>query len=249
MLLPAKTGGAAKKLTRPKPEAHELAEIWRCAASLERLDARLKETLGDLLVKDLSRPEPPGLRTLWCLGRLGARVPLYGPANTVVPPEKAAKWVRAVLGRESATPRESTDTVFALSQLARVSGDRARDLDDALRAEVITRLASLGVDESVLLPVREFHELEVSQQGQALGDALPTGLRLVRPGTWSKGELAGVSRPRLPGLSGECPLGGLRCREFRGMEPSMIARTRRGIGRTWTACRTFTRSRSTRSAS
>ncbi len=46
---------------------------------------------------------------LWCLGRLGARVPLYGPANTVVPPEKAARWVRALLDRPFAPGRETTD--------------------------------------------------------------------------------------------------------------------------------------------
>ena len=36
-LLPAKGASPAKKAGRPKPEPHELAEMWRCAASLERL--------------------------------------------------------------------------------------------------------------------------------------------------------------------------------------------------------------------
>ena len=63
--------------------------------------------------------------------------------------------------------------------MARVASDRARDLDDGLRAEVIARLHELGADETVLRPVREFHELESAQQGQALGDSLPIGLRLL----------------------------------------------------------------------
>ncbi len=178
LLLPSKGGNAAKKLSRPKPEAHELAEIWRCAASLERLAENLKEPLGDALVKDLARPNPPGY-ALWCLGRLGARVPLYGPANTVVPPDKAARWARALLDRTFAAGRETADAVFALGQIARVSGDRARDLDETLRLEVLGRLEALNADEETLRPVREFHELEAAQQGQALGDALPTGLRLL----------------------------------------------------------------------
>jgi len=178
LLLPGTGAAASKKLTRPRPEAHELAEIWRCAASLERLAANLKEPIGDALVRDLSRPSVPGY-ALWSLGRLGARVPLYGPANTVVPPEKAARWARALLDRPYTPGRESADASFALAQLGRVSGDRARDLDEAIRGEILARLAALGAVEETLRPVREFHELEAAQQGQALGDALPTGLRLI----------------------------------------------------------------------
>jgi hypothetical protein len=176
-LVPAKAGGAAKKGGRPRPEPHELAEMWRCAASLERLAPDLKEQLGSVLIKDLARPSLPNY-VLWSLGRLGARVLLYGPANAVVPRETAECWALALLERPFAPGRETTDALFALAQLARVSGDRARDLDESLRARVLDRLAALGADETILRPVREYHELEAEQQGQALGDALPVGLRL-----------------------------------------------------------------------
>ena len=177
-LLPGKAGGASKKANRPRPEPHELAEIWRCAASLERLAPDLKAALGDVLVKDLARPNPPNY-ILWCLGRLGGRVPLFGPANATVPKETAERWAAALLDRPFAPGRETLDAIFALAQLGRVSGDRARDLDDGLRARVLSRLSDLGADDATLWPVREFHELETEQQGQALGDALPVGLRLL----------------------------------------------------------------------
>ena len=176
-LLPVKGGNPAKKAGRPKPEAHETAEMWRCAASLERLAAEIKEQLGDALAGDLARPAIPA-HVLWCLGRLGARVPLYGPANTVVPPKAAERWVELLLDREYAEGRETADAIFALGQIARFSGDRTRDLSDAIRERTIDRLARLGADETVLRPVREFHEMEAVQEGQALGDALPIGLRL-----------------------------------------------------------------------
>jgi len=176
-LVPGK-GGSAKKGGRPKPEAHELAEIWRCASSLERLTPEVKVNLGTLLYKELTRGTPAGY-TLWCLGRLGARVLLYGPANTVVPREIAERWTLALIDHPFAQGRETLDGIFALSQLARVSGDRTRDLDEDLRQRVLTRLEALEAPESVLRPVREYHELETEQQGQALGDALPVGLRLI----------------------------------------------------------------------
>ncbi|WP_422926562.1 Hsp70 family protein [Singulisphaera sp. PoT] len=177
-LVPSKGGSAVKKGGRPKPETHEMAEIWRCAASLERLSPELKVNLGDLLAKDLERGVSAGFAP-WCLGRLGARVLLYGPANAVVPREVAEKWTSLLVDRTFATGRETTEGIFALAQLARVSGDRARDLDEDLRLKVIARLEVLEAPETVIRPVREYHELEDELQGQALGDSLPVGLRLV----------------------------------------------------------------------
>ncbi len=176
-LLPSK-GSSTKKGVRPKPEAHELAEIWRCASSLERLTPEVKASLGDVLNKEMSKGTVAG-HTLWCLGRLGARVPLYGPANAAVPRDVAERWTRTLLDRLFTPGRETIDGTFALAQLARVSGDRARDLDEELRQRVLERLESLEAPEAVLKPVREYHELETEQQGQALGDSLPVGLRLI----------------------------------------------------------------------
>jgi molecular chaperone DnaK (HSP70) len=180
LALPPK-GGTGKKPGRPKPEGHELGEIWRCAASLERLDAGAKQALAAGLVGQLKRPDAPA-PALWCLGRLAARVPLYGPANTVIPPQVALPWVEMLAGWQPAGSREAADLVFALAQIARVSGDRARDLDDATRARVVARLEALGADDDAIGPVREYRELKAAQQGVALGDALPIGLRLVRDG-------------------------------------------------------------------
>jgi hypothetical protein len=177
-LLPAKGTSPAKKAGRKKPEPHELAEMWRCAASLERLTPEIKESLGNVLLRDANQGAL-GAHVLWCLGRLGARVPLYGPANTVVRKETAERWASALLDRSFSPGREAADAIFALAQVARVASDRARDLDDSLRVRAIARLQELGADETVLRPVREFHELESAQQGQALGDSLPIGLRLL----------------------------------------------------------------------
>jgi hypothetical protein len=177
-LLPAKGSSPAKKAGRSKPEAHEMAEMWRCAASLERVTPESKEALGTALIKELGQSSVPA-HVYWCLGRLGARVMLYGPANSVIRKETAERWTHAVLDHAFAAGRETDDATFALAQLARVSNDRARDLDPPLRETVIKRLIELGADESELRPVREYHELESAQQVQALGDSLPIGLRLL----------------------------------------------------------------------
>ena len=178
-LLPAKGSTAAKKGGRLKPEPHELSEMWRCACSLERLTTDAKQALGRALVDNL-RDKRVSSHALWCLGRLGARVLLYGPLNTVVPAAVATEWVESLLGFEPETPRELKDLCLALEQLARVSSDRARDLDDAPRARVIDRLGALGADPDAIEVVRSHRELASSAESEAFGDSLPIGLRLVR---------------------------------------------------------------------
>ena len=177
-LLPPKGTNPAKKANRPKPEPHEQSEMWRSGSSLERLSPQLKEPLGEALAGGGTGRPALGPHTLWCLGRLGARVPLYAPANTVVHPERVIPWVESVLVLQPAGSRELNDAIFALAQMARVSGDRSRDLPEELRTKVVQRLTELGADGPTTNAVREFQEIERGQQSLALGDSLPIGLRL-----------------------------------------------------------------------
>src|SRR5207249_7872981 len=89
-LLPAK----GKATTRPSP--NEFAEMWRAAASLERLEIKHKEILGQALLRSVRRSPAPTY-AFWALTRLGARVLLYGPLNTVVHPDTAQAWLDAIL--------------------------------------------------------------------------------------------------------------------------------------------------------
>src|SRR5262249_1262312 len=120
VLLPAKGKAVVK------PGANELAEMWRTAAALERLDVKHKESLGTPLLKPLRRSPVP-TSGFWALPRLGARVLLYGPLNAVVHHEVAEKWLESILGFEPGHPSERMACAFCLAQLARRSGQRALD--------------------------------------------------------------------------------------------------------------------------
>ena len=67
--------------------------------------------------------------------------------------------------------------LFAAAQLARLTGDRTRDLDDETRALV---LAALSAADARLLRrmVTEVTALEAADKARALGDTLPVGLSL-----------------------------------------------------------------------
>jgi hypothetical protein len=170
-LLPAKGKAAVK------PGANEFAEMWRAAASLERLDVQKKEALGQTLLKPLRRSPVPTYG-FWALTRMGARVPVYGPLNSVLHPQVVERWLDQLIGFEPGNDNERVSWAFCLSQLARRSGQRALDIDDSHRQTIIAILRSLTTPQHWLRMVEEVLELETEEEGQLLGDALPIGLRL-----------------------------------------------------------------------
>lgn len=172
LLLPSN----ARSIARPSP--NELTEMWRCAASLERLDLRTKQTLGDTLVKQLKKtPAPPHL--FWSLSRIGARAMLHGPMNFVLHPEVVTPWVEKVLEFEPSHASEEMAWAFSLSQLGRIVGQRTLDLADETRDQILAALEKKQVPASWLRSLKEFVPLEREQQSSLLGDSLPIGLRIM----------------------------------------------------------------------
>ena len=170
---------------KAKPSAQEATEMWRVLASLERVTPATKVKLGDWLAEKLAAYAAGDKKALlgiapdmaaWCLGRLGARAPLTGPADAVVAPEVAARWAAEILAARL-TPAERI--AFPLAQLARRTGDRARDLDDEARVRIADVLRAIPGGERMAKLVDEVVALEAREERVAFGDSLPTGLRLV----------------------------------------------------------------------
>ena len=67
----------------------------------------------------------------------------------------------------------------AAVELARRTGDRARDVNERVRHEVEMRLVAMGAEEGWVRAVREVVPVEESERAAFFGDALPPGLRLV----------------------------------------------------------------------
>jgi hypothetical protein len=157
--------------------AHEANELFRLLGSLELLPLKLKGELANTIVELISRKKLEAMRgaMLWTLGRLGARVPLYGPLNTVVAPEVAARWLdRLLAGGKSADPMLQ----FSVVQLARRTGDRYRDIDEAHRQTALDWLAGQGAVPHHMELVRDGGQLDSDEAGRVFGESLPKGLRL-----------------------------------------------------------------------
>ena len=172
ILLPTKGKNVAK------PGANELTEMWRAAASLERLDVKIKENLGATLLKQVGRdPLPP--YALWSLTRIGARVLLYGPLNGIVHPEIVESWLDQLLLFQPTNDHEKNTWAFCLSQLARMTGQRAIDVAEESRQKVLTVLKTLTIPADWVRMVQEVVEMEGAERGRMFGESLPIGLRLL----------------------------------------------------------------------
>jgi hypothetical protein len=158
-------------------KAEAIDELIRLAGSLERIAPGEKTQAGEWLLARVEK-DGPAPHLLWALGRLGARVPFHGSGHACVSAETAEEWIRRLL----AARIPAGELVFPLAQLARRSGDRARDVDDAVRDDVARALAMLGAPTELVRMVREVVEASEAEERRIFGESLPPGLRLVDAG-------------------------------------------------------------------
>jgi hypothetical protein len=165
----------------PAPEGPPmlaLDELLRMAASFERIRPSDKAQFGRWLLQRLRR-RPDGAELWWALGRLGARRPLYASAHHALPPEAAQAWLAEIEGIEPDWARNEA-AAFAVAQIARATGDRARDLPEPLRLRIADRLQAARAAPGWAAMVREVTALDEADQRRMFGEALPPGLALSR---------------------------------------------------------------------
>ncbi len=166
-------GVGGKKLTGRLNTQVE-REGWRLLASLEHLPAPTRVSLGKELLGKI-KEDPTNKSFLWSLGRLGARIPLYGPLNCVVPAEVAAMWIKSLLRLHELTP----DVASAVVQLGARTNDPHRDVDADARWEAMIKLNEAGLAGSLIESLREYVPPGRSDAVRIFGESLPEGLRLV----------------------------------------------------------------------
>ena len=149
-------------------------EGWLLLASLEHLAAYIRVTLGEELINKI-REEPGNKSYLWSLGRLGARIPFYGPLNCIVPVEKVANWLKILLRLPELTPHVASTVV----QLGARTGDPLRDIDDELRDQAVAKLQAAGIADELIQSLREYIPPSRTDAVRIFGESLPEGLRLV----------------------------------------------------------------------
>ena len=153
-----------------------LDDMLRLAASLERIPGSYKVEIGDWMLQQL-QAAPDQQLMLWALGRVGARAPLQGSAHEVAPAAAAARWVEWLLSLDW---RRIEPAAFAAANIARLTGDRSRDLDASLRQQVAARLRDARAAPAWSAMVLEVAQLDEADERRVLGDSLPPGLKLLQ---------------------------------------------------------------------
>ncbi|MBP1203932.1 molecular chaperone DnaK (HSP70) [Duganella sp. 1411] len=173
-------------------------DMLRLGASLERIPGSYKAEIGAWMLSrldaatraaakaganktragaaDAGKAEASQARFLWGLSRVGARQPFHGSAHDVVDSGVAAQWLAAILGLDW---KKVEPAGFAAAHLARMTGDRSRDIDEALRAQILRRLAAIGAPANWSAMVREVVQLDQADEKRMLGESLPPGLKLI----------------------------------------------------------------------
>jgi molecular chaperone DnaK (HSP70) len=150
-------------------------DMVRLSASLERIPVERKIELGESVLTRLKKPAE-NHQSWWAVGRIGARRPFYGSAHSIVPPEIAGTWLNAILALDW---KKVDPAAFAAVQIARMTGDRSRDLPEDLRHTVVRRLEAANAPRAWLTMVSENVELDDADEGRVFGESLPAGLKLI----------------------------------------------------------------------
>ncbi|MDN2709369.1 hsp70 family protein [Janthinobacterium sp. SUN118] len=151
-------------------------DMLRLGASLERIPGAYKAEVGAWLLKRLDKAGTADTNTLWALARVGARQPFHGSAHEVVDGATVADWLAALLALDW---KKTEPAAFAATHLARMTGDRSRDIADGLRATILARLKAVGAPPLWQAMVSEVTQLDEANTKRMLGEALPPGLKLI----------------------------------------------------------------------
>ncbi|WP_394850791.1 hsp70 family protein [Pendulispora brunnea] len=161
-----------KKPKKLKPEA--LDDLLEMLSTLERLPPQRRAELGSYILERTWTDRDP---RLWAaLGRLGARVPAYASVHHVVSAITAERWLDHLLREKWEQVPTATR---AAVELARMTGDRARDVGERVRRDVEKRLVKLAAKPEWIRAVREHVPVEESDRAAFYGEGLPLGLRLM----------------------------------------------------------------------
>lgn len=166
-------------LTRAKINTGSLApqeqiELWMALGNMERLLVKDKVVLAKALLPQL-KPGKKQERLFWTLGRLGARELLYGSADRVIQPSEVSRWVHRIM-KQKWSGQDPVQTLVA--QMVRKTGDRTRDVDAQLIAEITQWFEKNGADAALIRMMKEKSKMALKERDVQFGERLPKGLVL-----------------------------------------------------------------------
>lgn len=168
---------AVQQTSRPggKSSHGSYDDMLRLFAAMEAVPWQYRQEMGQWMLQRLQR-EGETVQTWWAIGRLAARQPLAANAHLVMPPGAAQEFLDATLAQDW---RRNETAMFAAVQMARMTGDRARDLPDGARARVLEKMRACNAPQRWIAMVEQVAQMQAEDHKRSLGDSLPPGLVLL----------------------------------------------------------------------
>lgn len=163
----------SKKGIKIKIHPQEHIEVWMAVGNMERLSVKDKIELGRTLLFEL-QPKKIRPQLIWTISRIGARSLLYGPIDRVVPPQEVEKWIRFLMEIDW---KNIKFIGAAIAQVARKTGDRARDIDQNLCDEIIQWLRKNKLDDEIHF-INTIAPMAKKEENIIFGENVPSGIFL-----------------------------------------------------------------------
>ncbi|QIL81941.1 hsp70 family protein [Diaphorobacter sp. HDW4A] len=151
-------------------------DMLRLFAAMEAVPWQYRQEMGQWMLSRLKRADETP-QTWWAIGRIAARQPVAANAHLTMPPGPATEFLDATLAQDW---RKNEAAMFAAVQIARMTGDRARDVNDAQRTAVLAKLKTSGAPQRWMDLVGSVQEMDAEDHKRSFGDSLPPGLSLLR---------------------------------------------------------------------
>lgn len=149
-------------------------EMVRLMGSLERVEPEQKAETIEHFFERFTLTNEPDI-SWWAIARMGTRVPFYASAHFCMSKHQAETYIQKILEKE--LPKNAPQ-IFTAIMLARLSGDRARDIDSALRQKLIQQLENTNVPQAWLNMLHNVDVLDDENIELVFGESLPLGLQL-----------------------------------------------------------------------
>ena len=162
----------AKKSSGRKVLPQERMELWMTIANLERLNSDDKFDCAKRLLDEIT-PKKVKQQHWWALSRLGARELLYGPADRVIARSKISQLIERIIKQDW---RNNKPVMSAITQIARKTGDRKRDIEEHLHLSVIEWMTSNDAAPSLMKCLTEITAVSQNEEQVIFGESLPLGI-------------------------------------------------------------------------
>ena len=150
-------------------------DVIRLLASLERIPAEVKIRLIHHLFERLALKNPSPI-SYWAIGRIATRVPFHSSNHYVLAASTVEPWLNHLLSLDW---KADIQIAFCAVMMARMSGDRHRDIDGELRDRINQRLMQIKAPPAWHGMLMTLDVISESDSEKLLGESLPAGLRFI----------------------------------------------------------------------